>query len=395
MPAHDSQTEPPTALARPWHRLHLSTWLLILLLLGFFAIVEIPGTPPHRLMGWPFQSMEHGWPWVFLERWPDAYDADRIDKPPWLVPSCWKISDGFEWQRVLLRCLTADIFVALALVLVIAGFFEWRRRFRVRFFQFTLRELLLLVLLVAAACSWWRIHHNQRVREKEVMARFEKREFRPWWDGKYRGPEILEKTLGRDWLDDFHVVTQCLCSSLDEHQCEEVMSCIDDLPNLERVDFGSCGGNDSAVIAQWLSRMTALKALQSLDLSRSRLADSGMETISHMSELRELYISGTSITNRGVACLPSLPLLEQLYVNETNIDDGASDALGRLSNLTDLDVSSTKLTNKSVADLGKLSNLRRLDISCTKITPEGIQSLKSLLPGCKISAGDEPTPFDE
>jgi hypothetical protein len=396
------QTDAAALSARPWRRLHFSTWILIFLLAAFFMVVEIPGTLRVVILSSAADargSFKHGWPCVFLERKTNSATCSigpqDIDRAPWLAPGSWMIPDGFEWQRLSLLCLIADILISLAIILVVAGLFEWRRRFRSRLFQFTLRELLLFVLLAAAACSWWRVNHNRRTREKEIIARFAKRGSLVFCIDKYGGPEILEKTLGRDLLDDFYAVAACRGDLWDKQDYEETMSCIDNLPSLESVEFGDFGRKDAAVIDQWLSRMTTLKNLQTLNLSGSKLADSGVEIISRMSRLTELLISETSISNRGIQSLRSLSLLETLRVDHTSIDDGAGDTLSQLKNLTDLDVSSTKLTDKSVVRLGKLSKLKQLDISYTDITRKGVQELQSLLPECQILAYEQRAPVPQ
>jgi hypothetical protein len=402
MTATPLNSEAANLSKRPWHRLHRSTWIVIFLLTIVFVLVEIPGTLRrviHSMGNKPSstnltQFFEHGWPCIFFDRKmisTDKYsnlsvdqffDLEEFDEAPWLMADSWKFGIGFESRKFSLFYLIVDLFACLTIILSVAGLFEWRRRLRTRLFQFTLRELLFITFLTAAVFSWWRTQHNQRVLEQEIVARLEKDG--SLWFNKYRGPKILEKLLGRELLHDCWAFTECHVGVCEKQEYERVISCMENFPHLESIRFGDCGDEEAIVIDKWLSQLSTLKNLQSLDVAGSKLTDSGMEIISRFTSLKELDIRSTRITSRGAQCLRSTPLLEKLILYDTQIDDAANEILGGLENLAELNVSGTKLTDKAVSHLGRLSRLECLDISSTKISEKGLQDLKSRLSESEI-----------
>ena len=347
---------------RPWYRLHVSTWMVIVIVAGFLAIIVIPGEfngLTGRVSSSGFEEGEnflHGWPWVYLDRFeivntasynPDINEAN----PPWRIPRAWKCYSSAESSKFTLSCLIFDLLVGATGILTIAFLFEWRRRYRNRLFQFTLRELLMLMLVTALVFSWWRVHHNQRIREQEIVKSCP--DGLTWVDG-YRGPQLLEKFFGTGMLDDFYVFTGFEYTIADQSKNDEIYSLLGDVHEME------------SIIGHWsitdrnLSQLSALKKLQQLQAGGSAITDSGMETIAHFPKLTGLYLWNTQITSRGIRYLESTPLLERLDLTNAPIDDDAIETLGSLKRLTCLDISGTKITEK------------------------GCEKLKAKLPDCEI-----------
>lgn len=354
---------------RKWYRLHLSTWAVILLLLGFFIVVEIPGEIGYEMIaegvslsgggGMVFgETFSHGWPWAYLDRYGGTSPGNASDIP-WLVPRAWKFwsqdkSNLFEFTFSPFY-LFLDMLVCLAIICIAASLFEWRRRYRTRLFQFTLRELLLLVLIVAGVFSWWRVHHNRRMRELELVKSYR---LGMSWVEEYRGPKILAKLLGTERLDDFKLQTEYDCDSV--FYQTEVVQCIlrlKECAGLEKITIGDgIYEQQGFVTDEMLAELTPLTNLHSLDIPCSKITDTGMETISRFPRLTVLRIPRTAITTRGVRLLESLPL-ESLDLSNTRIDDAAVESLLRMKNLAVLDISGTEITEDGYRELeAKLPN---------------------------------------
>jgi Leucine-rich repeat (LRR) protein len=245
-------------------------------------------------------------------------------------------------------------------------------------------------LVTAGVLSWWRTHHNQRVRELEIVNRFS--EDVPskgiFCSEEYKGPQILAKVFGTGLLSDFNSYTENLSySSGDEKEAEECALFLKEFYNLEKITFEhfTYDNGNAFPSDKTLSQISTLKNLRSLEIASARITDSGMKSISHCTKLTNLNLYETPVSSRGVRYLDSTPFLEWLILRKTKIDDTAAETLGRLDNLFYLDVSGTKLTDKSVPYLGRLSHLEHLIISDTDISEKGYRELESMLPNCDIA----------
>jgi hypothetical protein len=386
-----------TPSKRPWHRLHLSTWVVIFLLAGLFAIVEVPGEAQYDMIAEGFsisggggmvfgETFSHGWPWEYLTRYEGACLVGTVEVP-WLAPRAWKIFRSSQSREFSLLDAALDLAVCLAIIAAIAVIFELRRRKRTRLFQFTLRELLFLMLITAGVLSWWRTHHNQRIHEQAIVDRFEKDGvWGIFWSDEYRGPRILAKLFGENLLSDLWSYTECQCDCFEDQPIyAECFSGLKNFPHLEKISFESSTEGGACVTDELLLQIASLKNIRCLELYSAKITDAGMETIARFTRLDNLNLAQTAITSRGVQCLQSTPKLEELSLAATKIDDDAAETLGSLENLINLDVSHTKLTDKAVPHLGRLSQLYYLDISDTQISEKGYLELKALLPDCEIS----------
>jgi hypothetical protein len=85
-----------------------------------------------------------------------------------------------------------------------------------------------------------------------------------------------------------------------------------------------------------------------LNVEKTRISNSGMETISKLSNLRILYLNNTSITDEGIEKLESLPDLVYLNLVGTGFSDRSLNTLRKLKNLESLYVFDTKVSKDSV-----------------------------------------------
>jgi hypothetical protein len=395
MTTSPSKTDDAIPAKRPWRHLHRSTWIVILLMTGFFVIVEIPGEPEcainseglhwgggGRIFG---HNSLHGWPWVFLVHDRNDNSNAPIDVP-WLTALAWNWSSEYPPEFSLVNAIL-DLAVCLAIIAAVAIAFEWRRRRRTRLLQFTLRELLLLTLLTAAAFSWWRMHHAQREREMAIVKLLEEYPYcDSFGEDEYRGPIIFAKLFGKSLLSDFWSSTQYVCGDdVSPRDAEKRFSGLSELPNLETIDCRSRSAEEPCVTDALFGKLASLKHVRCLKLRYANISDAGMETISRFHELRDLDLCGTAVTTAGIRHLKATPLLEFLYLRDTQIDDAAIETLAALENLKVLDLSGTKVTDKSIPLLRqRLPHLFHLDISRTRISEEGAQKLKAMLPAAGI-----------
>ena len=150
------------SIKRPWHHLHWSTVIVILLMAGFMTIIEIHGEECKQkpmTVELPFQ---HGSPWIYLKR-----DVTPLGDYERHYLDAWDFHGKPGSHKFSLLYLILDLLLVLTIIIMIAYLFEYHSRHRTRWFQFTLIELMLLILITAFVLSWWVTHQNQRIRELE------------------------------------------------------------------------------------------------------------------------------------------------------------------------------------------------------------------------------------
>ncbi|MGA2031281.1 MAG: hypothetical protein ABSG68_03405 [Thermoguttaceae bacterium] len=136
---------------------------------------------------------------------------------------------------------------------------------KLRWFQFSLRTLLVFVTLCAFACSWLAVKLQQAKRQREAAAAVEKLGGQVEWS-EPSGPLWLRRLLGDD-----------LFRSV--------------------VDVG-LGGTE--VTDAELEHLKGLDQLQSLNLARTNIAGAGLGNLKGLNQLQYVYLGGTQVTDAGV-----------------------------------------------------------------------------------------------
>jgi hypothetical protein len=198
-----------------------------------------------------------------------------------------------------------------------------------RWFQYSLRTLLVFVTLCAFACSWLAVKMRQAERQREAATAIEKLGGDIEWDNKASGwPTWLRKVLG----DDF---------------------------------FNS---------VSWVS------------LSYTGTTDAGLEHLKRFSQLRSLSLIYTRrVTDAGLGYVKGLSQLQELDLSAANITDAGLEHLKGLNQLQDLLLRWTPVTDAGLEHLRRLSQLRSLDLTGTQVTDEGVKRLHRALPKCHIT----------
>ena len=165
------------------------------------------------------EFFHHGWPWSI---WSVTSMAREQIVPGrnWITHLGLSCVDGVTVAMQILFCLSTlfvDLLIAVAILVLTAFLFEIRRRWHMRIWQFTLRELFLAFLLVAGICSWWQTNRFRRQKEQEVMLAGEQIPYASF-SYEYRGPLFLHKLLGNIFLNDFFVITEFGYWDVDVHK---------------------------------------------------------------------------------------------------------------------------------------------------------------------------------
>ena len=147
---------------------------------------------------------------------------------------------------------------------------------KLRWFQFSLRALLVFVLLVSIGMSWLGVKMDQARKRREAVEAIERAGGGVTYDYQSGNrsaeppvPKWARATFGDDFFFDVIAVWA------------------------NEADFG----DDEAV---YLKRLTNLSIL---DLSGTQVTDAGLEHLKGLTNLWQLYLSGTQVTTKGVESL--------------------------------------------------------------------------------------------
>lgn len=224
-----------------------------------------------------------------------------------------------------------------------------------RWFQWSLRALLVFVLLCAISCSWLAVRLREVQERREAVATIEGLNGHAvcyYWMGD-------EGTLGK-WLrsalgDDFFATFYHANVSHDA-----AMKCLQKLPQLKSLTLYSPQVTDAE-----LKYLTDLPRLEKISVIQTGTTDAGMTYLRDAHQLRKLVFLRTEATGPGLAQLKEMPHLEELAFFDT------------------------RTTNLTLMHLKDFSQLRSLVLVGTCASPEAVSELQEALPNCAIDYRDQ------
>jgi internalin A len=137
-----------------------------------------------------------------------------------------------------------------------------------------------------------------------------------------------------------------------------------------------------------LKELAGLKNLQIVYLGFTKVTDAGMKELAGLKNLRTLDLTGnnsiftggtdTGVTDAGLKELAGLKNLQNVYLHFTNVTDAGLKELTGLKSLRTLDLSRTRVTDAGLKELAGFTNLQTLNLSSTAVTDVGMQELARL-----------------
>jgi uncharacterized protein YjbI with pentapeptide repeats len=124
----------------------------------------------------------------------------------------------------------------------------------------------------------------------------------------------------------------------------------------------------TAITDEGMEPLAGLRALEEIDLSRTRLSGAGLRYLP--SSLKRVNLSGTPIVNASLAHLERLTSLESLNLSETNIDDDAIPHIQAMMEAQHLKVGRRRFES--------------LNLHKTAVRDEAIELLKRSAPGLTV-----------
>jgi Leucine-rich repeat (LRR) protein len=232
-----------------------------------------------------------------------------------------------------------------------------------RWFQFSLRTLMIFTALVAVAAGRLGKHIEQKRMEQEAVDAIRKQGGVVLYDyairdaaghnGKWElwGPAWLRNLLGEGFFSAARIAHFSFPHSISDAEL----------------------GN--------LNRLTQLKSLR---LCGTKVTDAGLASLNGLTQLEDLDLSGNNITAAGLQHLKGLSQLEWLDLSEMKITDAGLVNLRELAQLDFLDLGNTQVTDAGLANLKGLTRLKQVNLSGVRVTDAGIKDLQKALPNCEI-----------
>jgi hypothetical protein len=169
-----------------------------------------------------------------------------------------------------------------------------------RWFQYSLRMLLVVVTLCAVSCSWLAVKLRQARRQREIVAAIE----------KLGGDVRYDEWFGRDsdqptrspapvwlhnWLGDDFFRTVTVVDFRGNAIGNEDLGHLKSLPHLQSVLVSNTFVTDEGLV-----HLRGLPTLLNLDLSSLNVTDTGLECLRGLTQLKVLDLLNTKVTDKGV-----------------------------------------------------------------------------------------------
>ena len=112
--------------------------------------------------------------------------------------------------------------------------------------------------------------------------------------------------------------------------------------------------------------------------------DIGLEHLKALPLVTQLHLGRTKVTDVGLVHLKGQTRLGSLFLDDTDVTDAGLVNLRGLTNLNDLRLMRCNITDAGLEHLKGLTNLEELNLSGTKVTDAGVEKLQRALPNCEI-----------
>ena len=163
---------------------------------------------------------------------------------------------------------------------------------RRRWYQFSLRTLMLFMVVCAIPSAWVGSKLEATRREQVVVAEIE----------KLGGDVAYHDMIGPDWLA--------------RH-----------FRKVGVVAFGGPFGNPTQTTDNDLKHLKELTSLKWLVLTNTPVTDAGLEHLTGLTHLRSLSLESTQFTDAGLEPLKGLTNLEDLWLTRTQVTDAGVEKL--------------------------------------------------------------------
>ena len=272
-----------------------------------------------------------------------------------------------------------------------------------RWFQFSLRTLLLMMLVAMPTFSGLAWQLKRRSESKQAWQRIaDEEELEISFSGVHQrncwGPK---KSLREQWLEEWLWVTFPVPTGASLSFSEEPQAAIQILatyPDLKELDFSHLENlTDEAIYSiPKLPSLTQLKIencpltgvslghlatacpkLETLILNEVPLTPEGLQEIGTIHSLKSLTLDESGVTSDGLGYLNDLTQLQEISFYGAFINDLGLEHLSKHPHLENLSLQRTAITDAGMTHVSVLQELKSVNLEDTLITDQGLQQLQS------------------
>ncbi len=247
---------------------------------------------------------------------------------------------------------------------------------RRRWFQYSLRLLLLVMPLACIGTGWManRMHRVSKERAAtEAIERF----------GGSVGilyADFRSESLGRAFLRELFGNKFFAHADSADISNDAATKYLAEFARLRELTL-----QGSQITDGGLEHLTDLMQLRVLRLIGTHVTDAGLPYLEGLAQLEELRIAGSQVTDAGLEHLQGLTQLHSLRVDGcTQVSDAGLENLKELTQLKDLSLIDTQVTDAGLEHLKGFGRLQVLHLGNTKVSDSGVRRLQQALPGCRI-----------
>ena len=255
---------------------------------------------------------------------------------------------------------------------------------RRRWFQFSLKSLMLMTAAVAAWCGFYFSPAKRAERAVEsmqgsgaaVMFDYQRLPDKSAYSQQVEPPglPLIRQVAGEGFFRDADWI-----QLHDAALSAEALLPLTQLPSLRRVTLANCKIGD-----QHMMHFGRLRLLESLDLKSNQITDTGLLHLQGMLQLETISMSKNLIQGDGLKHLDALRRLKTLFLHDNPISDEGLAHIKTLTNLEMLGLAGTKVTDDGLKHFANLQKLRYLGLTRTDVTEAGVKELQTKLPNCEI-----------
>lgn len=212
---------------------------------------------------------------------------------------------------------------------------------KLRWYQFSLRSLMIFVLVCGALLGWGGTYYRRLNEQRQAVTRilslggsvqydYQWQEGNPDYSASPPGPKLLRMMLGDDAF-----------------------------ARVEKVSFPGVSPNVRVKDSD-LAVLAALRNLDTVAIADDNISDEGLRHLATLGRLRGLSLHSKKIGDHGLEHLRDLVNLRNLSIFGTKVTDKGMEQLKGLENLDSLNLSDTQVTTEGVARLSAAATLREL-----------------------------------
>lgn len=246
-----------------------------------------------------------------------------------------------------------------------------------RWYQFSLRSLLLLTTATCVVMAWIAYERGETSKreaaaaELRTIARYEQLGLRvtliggePWHEA-WRCPTLDNDSMGKVVEARFYR----------ENATDDDFAILEPMKKMESLHLDHTKATGAGLV-----HIAGLANVKKIYFNKSPIDDANLVHILGLNNLVELNLYHTNVTDAGLVHVARLTKLKRLTLDYTSVTDAGLIHLAQLTELKTLQLSHTFVTDAGLCQLAGLTKLEDLDLCETKVTEQGEAAVRKLLP---------------